>query len=171
MHTCGKKAEAQKGALEHLFHCMSGALLSVLFKHFLYHSSFPPLSSLCNMNSLSDLLLHSRFHTCFSLSLTWHLILFSWGCLWCRRLMSFMGVFLFSPLWVACEYWHLLGFIRSWWMSESLLTPSRPLPLCLPHQGAVMHVLWSMSYSGPDVFGRTLGHILILFIGEEDPKS
>ena len=52
-----------------------------------------------------------------------------------------------------------------------LLIPLWSPSLVVPSPKCSMCVWWSVSYSRPDVFGWTTGYILILFIGEEGPKS
>lgn len=136
MLTFGEKDRGTKRSLEYLFKCMSA--LSSLFRCFLYHSCFPPYPPCCVTRIVEEVFYCTKDFIpvtfFFPLSLTWHLVMFSWSCLWCRRWMSFMSVFLLSlptpelhvPFGVCWEFF----FFVSQWMSESP-TDSHRLPLWL----------------------------------------
>lgn len=123
---------------------MFAALLSVIFRCFLYHSSSPHHSVAQQEQSersspfvfscpFSHLALGTVFLNLFIM----------------EKINVFHGVFLLSPPWVACEHRHLLGFVISLWMSECP-ADSSPIPFpCssltkVPYVCFVEHVLFKV---------------------------
>lgn len=156
MLTFGEKDRGTKRSLEYLFKCMSA--LSSLFRCFLYHSCFPPYPPCCVTRIVEEVFYCTKDFIpvtfFFPLSLTWHLVMFSWSCLWCRRWMSFMSVFLLSlptpelhvPFGVCWEFFFFCKSVDvrvpNWLPSPSFVASSQGWSLC---------VLWSMTYSRLDV--------------------